>query len=209
MTKEARYLLASIVESSQDSIVTIDLNRIVTSWNKSAESLYGYTAEEAVGQPLSMVMLPADIKDLIEKVDKIVDQLTVPMYETIRVHKNGRQADLEILLSPVRDALGQVVGVSTVDRDITVRKMQEQQKDEFISIASHELKTPVTSIKAYAEVILEHFEDSGDEVSASLIRKLDVQVDRLIDLIRTLLDTTKLVAGEVLLHLNLLTSMPL
>lgn len=202
MDKDAQYLLASIVESSQDSIVTIDLNRIITSWNKSAEQLYGYSAEEVVGHPLAIVMLPNDIQDLINKVNDIIHELTVPIYETVRIHKNGRQADLEILLSPVRDPRGNVVGISTIARDISLRKMHEQRKDEFISIASHELKTPVTSIKAYTEIMKEQFRDSGDATSASMIGKLGKQVDKLIELIRILLDTTKLTAGDILLNLE-------
>lgn len=202
MTNEAQYLLASIVESSQDSIVTIDLNRIITSWNKSAENLYGYSAEEAIGQPLSIVMLPKDIQDLINKVNDIVNELVVPIYDTIRIHKNGRLIELEILLSPVRNASGKVVGISTIARDITIRKMHEQQKDEFISVASHELKTPMTSIKLYGEIILQQLERSGDEATAKMIRRMNTQVNRLVDLVKTLLDTTKLSAGELLLNME-------
>ncbi|MBE7170114.1 MAG: PAS domain S-box protein [Williamsia sp.] len=84
--------------------------------------------------------------------------------------------------------------------DITERKKLEQQKEDFISIASHELKTPVTSIKAYAEVLHEMFEESNDASSAALMEKMDTQVDRLIDLIRALLDTSKLSEGELSLN---------
>lgn len=84
--------------------------------------------------------------------------------------------------------------------DITDRKKLEQQKEDFIGIASHELKTPVTSIKAYTEVLHEIFEESEDATSAGLLGKLDTQIDRLIDLIRTLLDTSKLSEGELSLH---------
>lgn len=199
-TRKTRYLLASIVESSQDSIVSINLNRVVTSWNKGAEDLYGYKAEEVIGKPLGVVMLPLDIEDLIEKVNDIIHEVTVPIYETIRLHKNGKSAGLEILLSPVRDHLGTVIGISTVARDITLRKMQEQQKDEFITVASHELKTPITSIKAYTEILLERLETSSDEVSTSMIKKLNNQVNKLMGLIGVLLDTTKLVAGEIPLN---------
>jgi len=202
LTREGQYLLASIVESSQDSIVTIDLNRIVTSWNAGAENLYGYKAEEIIGQSLEMVLLPEDIKSLIGKVQNIIDEITVPIYETIRIHKNGRHADLEIMLSPVRDTRGHVAGVSTIARDITVRKMQEQQKDEFIAIASHELKTPVTSIKAFTHLLHQRAEGLKDDITTSMIKKLDSQVDRLIALIGTLLDTTKLAAGELLLNIE-------
>lgn len=182
--------------------MSIDLNRNITSWNKGAENLYGFAAEEVLGKSLELVLLPEDIKALIEKVNDIVNEVTVPIYKTIRIHKNGRHTDLEILLSPVRNANGVVIGVSTVARDITVRKMHEQQKDDFIAIASHELKTPVTSIKAYAEILHEQLEQSGDEASMEIAKKLRIQVNMLIVLIKTLLDTTKLGAGEMLLEVE-------
>jgi PAS domain S-box-containing protein len=202
MNEQAQYLLASIVESSQDSIVTIDLNRLVTSWNKGAERMYGYKAEEIVGKPLAVVMLPADILNLITAVEHIVGEITVPVYETIRHHKNGRETELEIMLSPVRSVTGTVVGISTIARDITARKMQEQQKDEFIAIASHELKTPATSIKAYTQLLLAQFEESADEVTAAMVKRLSGQVDKMINLIGTLLDTARLRAGEILLKIE-------
>jgi len=195
-----KYFLAAIVESSQDSIVTIDINRIITTWNNAAENLYGFKAEEVIGKSLNVVMLPGDIKDLIQKVENIKNEVTVPIYETVRVHKNGRQADLQIALSPVRDTTGVIIGISTIARDITEAKLHEQLKDEFIAVASHELKTPVTSIKAYSELLVEKFRNGADESSFSMIAKLDKQVDRMIELIKTLLDTTKLTAGELLLH---------
>lgn len=204
MNQKTQYLLASIVESSQDSIVSIDLARTITSWNKGAEELYGYKAEDVIGKPLQLVMLPEDIQDLIEKVDSIKHEATVPLYDTIRVHKNGREADLEIFLSPVRDQNGVVIGISTIARDITVRKMQERQRDEFIDIASHELKTPVTSIKAWVEILITSLENANDQVNGTIVKKLAAQVNKLTDLIGVLLDTTKLTGGEIVMTRELL-----
>jgi len=200
--QEAKYLLAAIVQSSQDSIVSIDLNRKITSWNKGAENLYGYLADEVIGKSLDMVMLPEDIVGLIKKIENVVDEVSNPLYETVRLHKNGKQADLQIALSPVRDSAGKVVGISTIARDITEEKLQEQLKDEFIAVASHELKTPISSIKAYTEILVERFQDSPDQSTFTLMSKLDGQVDRMIELVKTLLDTTKLAAGEVLLNIE-------
>ena len=93
--------------------------------------------------------------------------------------------------------------IAVVFNDITKRKKLEQQRDDFISIASHELKTPVTSIKAYAEMIGDILEEAGDAVNASLMHKLNNQVDRLTTLIHALLDTTKMSQGHLALHLEL------
>jgi signal transduction histidine kinase len=94
------------------------------------------------------------------------------------------------------DNASRIVGVMY---DITDRKVLEQQREEFIGIASHELKTPITSIKAYAQILQETFEQTEDKQSARLMQKLDAQVDRLTDLIRDLLDTTKIAEGQLLL----------
>ncbi|WP_128544759.1 PAS domain S-box protein [Larkinella soli] len=124
--QEARYFLASIVESSQDSVVTVNFESIITSWNQAAEALYGYTAAEAVGQPLTMLTLPADLAEVLGDIDKIKHSRKVERFDTVRVNKGGRQIVLEIVLSPVRNAEGQVIGVSTIARDITERKRAEQ-----------------------------------------------------------------------------------
>ena len=192
-----KYFLASIVESSQDSVVSIDLNRLITTWNKSAERLYGFRAEEVMGKHLETVMLPEDFRALINNVDKISREINVPIYETVRFHKSGKMIDLQIALSPVKNSRGEVIGVSTIARDITEAKMQEQLKDEFIAVASHELKSPITAIKAYAEILLDKFKNSGDEENTSMMGKLDDQIDRLIQLTKTLLDTTRLSNGEI------------
>lgn len=117
--QKERYFLASIVESSKDSIVTIDFNNIITSWNKAAEDLYGYPANEAIGKELSMVVLPEDIRLLLINIDRIKKNKSVEVYDTIRVRKGGQLIHLEIVLSPVKDEKGEVVGVSTIARDIT------------------------------------------------------------------------------------------
>jgi signal transduction histidine kinase len=99
---------------------------------------------------------------------------------------------MAVLPKPTRTRPARIVGVIY---DITSRKILEQHKDEFIGIASHELKTPVTSIKAYGEILQEIFEAAGDKESFGLVKKLNTQIDRLTDLIRTLLDITRITDG--------------
>lgn len=122
----AKYFLASIVESSKDSIVTVDFDSNITSWNKAAEHLYGYPAEETVGKPLTMLTLPENLKQTLANTKKIKNGEAVELFETVRLNKNGRQLHLEIVLSPVKDEAGQIIGVSTIARDITDRWHAEE-----------------------------------------------------------------------------------
>lgn len=118
-TEQQRYFLASVVDSSKDSVVTIDFNSTITSWNKAAEQLYGYPAKQAIGQSLSLVVLPEDIRQLLVNIDRIKNSKTVEIYDTIRIRKGGELVHLEIMLSPVNNDHGEVIGVSTIARDIT------------------------------------------------------------------------------------------
>ena len=126
LARRAGDLLAAIVDSSDDAIVSKTLDGVITSWNKSAERLFGYTREEAVGQHITLI-IPEDRRD--EEV-KIIERLRrgerVDHFETVRVRKDGTLLDLSLTISPVKDAAGRVVGASKVARDITERKQAEQ-----------------------------------------------------------------------------------
>jgi PAS domain S-box-containing protein len=124
--EKARQQLAAIVESSNDAIISKDLNGRITSWNTGAERLYGYTAEEVIGRPVS-ILVPPDVSD---KFPAIMERLKrgerIEHDETVRVRKDGRRVDVSLTISPVRDADGQVVGASKIARDITARKHSEE-----------------------------------------------------------------------------------
>ena len=124
--ERAGNLLAAIVDSSDDAIVSKTLDGVITSWNNSAERMFGYTREEAVGQHITLI-IPKDRRD--EEV-KIAERLRrgerVDHFETVRVRKDGTLLDLSLTISPVKDAAGRVVGASKVARDITERKQVEQ-----------------------------------------------------------------------------------
>ncbi|HUR97921.1 MAG TPA: PAS domain S-box protein [Pyrinomonadaceae bacterium] len=122
-----KYFLASIVESSQDSIVSIDFDMVITTWNHAAEVIYGYTAAEAVGKPLTMLTLPRDLVELMTNVELIRqgEGRHVTVFETERRHKDGSPLILEVVLSPVKNDEGEIVGVSTIARDLTRLKEAE------------------------------------------------------------------------------------
>ena len=126
LVERAGDLLAAIVDSSDDAIVSKTLDGVITSWNKSAERIFGYSREEAVGQHITLI-IPKDRRD--EEV-KIAERLRrgerVDHFETVRVRKDGTLLDLSLTISPVKDAAGHVVGASKVARDITERKQIEQ-----------------------------------------------------------------------------------
>lgn len=127
-----KYFLASIVETSHDSIITIDLDLEITSWNKAAEELYGYPASEAIGNKLTTLTLPKDFHRLLDKIEKIKKDKEIEVFESERVGKNKAHMILEVVVSPVKDEDGEIVGVSTIARDLTARRLSEkamQDKD--------------------------------------------------------------------------------
>lgn len=124
---EYRARLASIIDSSEDAILSKDLNGIITSWNKGAERIYGYTPEEVVGKHISR-LTPGDRPDEISEIlQKIARGESTEHYESVRVTKDGRQLSVSISVSPLRNAAGDIVGASAIARDITVQKRTESQ----------------------------------------------------------------------------------
>jgi two-component system, cell cycle sensor histidine kinase and response regulator CckA len=125
--RDSQNRLALIVDSSQDAIIGKNLDGVVTHWNKGAEEIYGYTAQEMIGQPIS-VLAPAERSDEIPKIlERIRDGERVEYFESVRVTKDKRTLNMSISVSPIYDADGTVVGASTIARDITSRKKIEDQ----------------------------------------------------------------------------------
>jgi len=152
---EVKYFLASIIESSRDAIITADFDTTITSWNRAAESLYGYSAKEAIGNSLKMLMLPKDLADVSKNIDQIRIGERVEMFETVRLHKEGQRLDLEIVLSPVKDSSNQVVGVSKVVRDMTERLKSEEAlrfSEQRFSVAVHAMDSLVWTNNSRGEM---------------------------------------------------------
>jgi PAS domain S-box-containing protein len=128
-----RRLLASVVESSADAIITDDLNGIVTSWNNGAEGIFGYSSKEIVGEPMSVIIPPEYAEEWRAMLERVRRGERVEQHETVRRAKSGKLVDVSITLSPIRDASGRVVGASRIIRDITERKQLEQQRVELLT----------------------------------------------------------------------------
>lgn len=135
---EIRERLAAIVDSSDDAIISKDLNGIIASWNPAAERLYGYSAEEAIGQSKSLVIPRDQPEELSMILRRIRNGERIAHYETKRIRKDGTLLDVSTSVSPVKDEEGRIVGASTITRDITRQKRAEVRR-AFLQQASEVL----------------------------------------------------------------------
>jgi PAS domain S-box-containing protein len=312
--EEALLHLAAIVESSDDAILGKNLEGIITSWNASAERMYGYRAEEMVGQPVTLLFAPDRQDEFSQIMAHIRRGERVDHYETIRMRKDGTFLTVSVTVSPIKDSTGTIIGASAIARDITehkrleakfrrlfdsnligvfvsdfagtfldandafldllgytreevlagtmqrdalnpsefhylsqnaVKALQEtgasgtyeteylhksgrripvlvavtrieqtetcmgfvldisaskeldKRKDEFISMASHELKTPVTSLKGFLGLLQRRLTIQGDEKALHYLARMDAQVTKLTKLINDLLDLSKMQTGQL------------
>lgn len=137
-TEGERAMLAAIIESSDDAILSKTLDGVITSWNRAAERMYGYAAEEVIGRHISIIAPPELSGELQEIMSRLRRGERVEHLETVRVRKDGRRLDVSVTVSPVRSSSGRLVGASTIARDITEQKRAERRL-RFIAEASRVL----------------------------------------------------------------------
>jgi PAS domain S-box-containing protein len=142
----AAGLLAAIVDSSDDAIISKNLDGVITSWNKSAERLFGHTAQEAIGQHITLIIPPDRLGEETTILERLKRGERVDHFETVRVRKDGTTRDISLTISPVRDASGRVIGASKVARDVTERKQIEralQDSEKRLRAVTDTLETQV------------------------------------------------------------------
>ena len=188
---------AAIIDSSDDAIISKSVDGYITSWNKGAERLYGYTPEEIIGQPVSILMPPERKNDFPYIMKMLHEGKRVEHFETQRMTKDGRILHVSITVSPIRDVNGTIIGASKIARDITERIEQEKRRDEFVSTASHELKTPLTSQKAFGELLERLIEENGHTQYKPYIQKINLQTTKLTKLINDLLELSRVQNGRL------------
>jgi PAS domain S-box-containing protein len=157
--EKAQRHLAAIIESSEDAIASKDLDGIITSWNKSAERLFGWTAEEIIGQPVTLIIPPELHHDEPIILEKIRAGERIEHFQTVRVHKSGRLVHVSLTISPIKDAKGNIVGAAKIVRDITRQKKLEEAalrlaaivESSDDAIASKDLNGIITSWNRSAE----------------------------------------------------------
>lgn len=189
--------LAAIVESSDDAIIGKNLDGIVTSWNRGAQQIFGYTEDEIVGQSI-LKLIPEDLQ---HEEPIILQQLhngqKIDHYETIRRTADGSLINVSLTISPIHDKEGRVIGVSKIARDITEQKQNEERKNDFIGMASHELKTPLTSLTALVQVLQKKLKDTNDPFIPQALDRVNLQTKKMSSLINGFLDISRLESGKL------------
>jgi PAS domain S-box-containing protein len=196
--------LAAIIESSDDIIASKTLDGVLTSWNRGAERILGYTAEEVIGRHVSMLMPPELVEDMPRILDRIRRGEKVDHYQTRRRRKDGRIIDVSLTVSPIRDASGRIIGASKIGRDITQEKVIEverleadRRKDEFLAMLAHELRNPLSAINSAAQLLGKLEAEKELEWANEVIVR---QVKHLARLIDDLLDVSRISRGKIQLR---------
>jgi PAS domain S-box-containing protein len=131
---EVTRRLAAIVESSDDAVVSKSLEGVITSWNAGAQRIYGYSAAEAVGQPITMLCAPEHRDDIFRNLERVKRGIHVEHFETSRIRKDGQKIDISLSISPIKGEGGQVVGASAIARDITEHKALQREVLEIAAL---------------------------------------------------------------------------
>ena len=218
---EASARLAAIVTSSADAIISKTLDGVITTWNDGAELMFGYTADEMIGQPIYR-LIPEEHR---AEEDQILARLRagelIEHFETVRMRKDGSLVDVSLTISPVRNAAGRIIGASKIARDIGERKAAEavretllareqelrhaaeeanRLKDEFLATMSHELRNPLNVILGYSELLLRSPEIRQSPQLLRMCEALRRNAVTQSHLIRDLLDLSRLRSGKLTLN---------
>jgi PAS domain S-box-containing protein len=223
----SRARLAALVDSSDDIIVSKTLDGVITSWNRAAERMFGWTPAEVIGRHITIIIPRERWVEEEDVLARLRRGERVDHFETVRVTKDGRLVEVSITVSPILDAQGRIVGASKIGRDITERRRIQAEreellareraarreaeaatraKDDFLAMLSHELRTPINAILGWTQVLRNAQHDTGTVTRAlETIARNARQQARLIE---DLLDLSAIVGGRVRLStrsLNLVT----
>src|ERR1043166_5986497 len=200
--RQSEQRLTSLVDSSNDAIVTKTLDCIIQSWNPAAERLFGYEAAQAIGQHISFIIPPDRIQEEALIIARQRAGERVEHFDTVRVRKDGTPVEVSLTISPIKDAEGRVVGASKIARDITSQKrLQEelreanQRKDAFLAMLAHELRNPLAPISNALNIL--RLTEGKSESLRSAVEMMDRQLGQMIRLVDDLLDVSRISRGRI------------
>ena len=201
------FRLAAIVNSSEDAIASKDLNGIVQTWNKAAERMFGYSAEEMIGKSITVIIPPERLSEEDYVLSQIRAGRSIDHFETIRRRKDGTLIEISLSVSPIKTADGQIIGASKIARDLStqIRLAREAEeanrvKDEFLAMLSHELRTPLNAVLGYTRMLrMGHYREGQTERAIDVIER---NAKILSQLVSDVLDVSSIVTGKIRLNLT-------
>ena len=207
---EIRGLLAAVVESTEDAVITKSLEGDILSWNAGARAMLGYSAEEVVGRSVNLIIPESRREEELAILERVREAKRVEPFETQRVARGGRIIDVSLTVSPIRDEHGGIIGASSIARDIGQRKALEQslrdsdrRKDEFLAVLAHELRNPLAPIRSgVAALRLALPDDDTLRHVGGIIERQVRQMSRLLD---DLLDVSRITHNKLELRMEPLT----
>ncbi|MCE9573074.1 MAG: PAS domain S-box protein [Deltaproteobacteria bacterium] len=210
IAEQHRARLAAIVDASGDAIIGKTLAGVITSWNPGAQQLFGYTADEIVGRSITALIPPG--REAEESM--ILEHLAVgavERFDTVRRRKDGRDLDVAVTISPVRDAIGRIVGIAKVVRDITDRRRTElalaaakdaaeaanRELEAFSYAVAHDLRAPLRGMNGFAQVLLDTYRDRFDAEGQDWLQEIVTNAHKMGALIDALLALSRVTRAEV------------
>ena len=197
----------TIVESSDDAIITMDLNGAIWSWNRAAERLFGYMADEIIGQPITTMFPPDRVEEEAVLLNRIRHGETVQHYETTRRRKDGQIISVSATISPIRDANGTIVGASKILRDLAGRNLRDQRIQELqaelahvqrltelgqvVSTLVHEVNQPLTAISNYVNACRRIGKTGNHEQVQAVLERIGDQTSRAREIVQRIRDFVK------------------
>jgi PAS domain S-box-containing protein len=206
-------LFAAIVSSSNDAIVGKTVGGVITSWNPAAEQMYGYPADEIIGQSMTVVCPPDRAGEIQEILGKVGRGESVTHFETVRQRKDGTTFPASVTVSPIRDEHGTLIGASSIARDITEQKQfraatelahragdverANRNLESFTYSVSHDLRAPLHALGGFSGILLEDYGDVLGEDGRDYLERIQSASDRMARLIDDLLDLSRLARAEL------------
>ena len=215
-----RHRLAAIVESSFDAIIGKTLDGYITSWNVAAERVFGYTAEQAIGASIQILIPPERQAEEAHILAELAQGHPVAPFDTVRRTRDGRHIAVSITVSPINDAMGRIVGASKIARDITQQKLIEESrqhaerleaenrqiqvasrlKSQFLANMSHELRTPLNAIIGFAELLQSGAVPADSPKRQTFLGHIGTSGHHLLKLINDVLDLSKVESGKFVFY---------
>jgi PAS domain S-box-containing protein len=208
---DASDLLAAIVNSSDDAIIGKTIDGVITTWNPAAERMYGYAAEEIIGQPITVLCPPDRVAEIQEILRKIRDDERVSYHETVRRRKDGTVFPASVAISPIHDARHGLIGASSIARDISERyRLQAELRhrtddleiayrdlETFSYSVSHDLRAPLRAMGALSGALLEDCGDSLSDAAVGYTKRIQAASERMTQLIDDLLNLARVSRAEI------------